>query len=860
MKNSNFKKIMSLVLFAALVLTAIFTLSSCKEHVCEFETETVNATCTEDGYVKKSCSCGKTDFQVLRATGHTLKVKSEIPATCTEGGKIVKACACGYEEIETTNKTGHKYEVTTQVDATCTEDGTVVKTCSCGDTVTETVKATGHKLQVTTDVAATCTEEGKIVKSCACGYEEVGVRKPTGHTIVNHEGKAASCTENGYAAYETCKNCDYTTYEEIPAAGHKSGEMVQENVKPFSCTEDGSVDEVVYCENCGEELSRETKPVIAPGHNWVGVDAKAATCVPGWYAHEECSFCNDKKGYTEIPAMYDHIMSEHPIEIEGTRVLPTCTEDGYYLEAYMCTHDCGYRFTEPTKRTLDALGHDIVKHDGQDPDCVNEGWKAYETCARCDEYNTYEAIPALGHTNLDPVEENRFAPDCVNEGGYDMVVYCKVCGEEVSREHFVVDALGHTPLEKVEENRFAPDCVNEGGYDEVVYCKVCGEELERVHFTVPANGHTYVEHEAKAHTCTEIGWDAYKTCEVCDYNEYVEIPAHGHNEVELPIENFVEPTCAKEGSYDRVFVCTICEVELKRESWTVPAVAHNNLGVVDAKAPTCTEGGWEAYTCCSKCGYTDNKVELEALGHDIKNHEAKAPTCTEIGWDAYETCSRCDHSTYEEKAALGHNVVTLNAVAPDCENDGLTAGQYCTRCDDLTVEQKVVSKLGHDRDANGLCGNCGDKISLGLDFTPVNGGYEFTGTGDCNDKTVIIPSEVNGVPVVSVADNAFKYSGVESVVIPESVEVIGREAFFSCPNLKSVVIEGTTTIEARAFFGCAKLESVTIGAEVKSIGTDAFAYCYKLTTVYYHGTAADWAKISIASGNSQLTGAKKYYI
>ena len=48
-------------------------------------------------------------------------------------------------------------------------------------------------------------------------------------------------------------------------------------------------------------------------------------------------------------------------------------------------------------------------------------------------------------------------------------------------------------------------------------------------------------------------------------------------------------------------------------------------------------------------------MTIDVLGHDLVHHDAKAPTCTEIGWDAYDTCSRCDYTTYVEKPALGHN-------------------------------------------------------------------------------------------------------------------------------------------------------------------------------------------------------------
>lgn len=45
-----------------------------------------------------------------------------------------------------------------------------------------------------------------------------------------------------------------------------------------------------------------------------------------------------------------------------------------------------------------------------------------------------------------------------------------------------------------------------------------------------------------------------------------------------------------------------------------------------AKAPTCTEIGWDAYDRCIRCGYTTRK-ELPAQ-HDLEQHAAKAPTCT----------------------------------------------------------------------------------------------------------------------------------------------------------------------------------------------------------------------------------------
>ena len=110
-----------------------------------------------------------------------------------------------------------------------------------------------------------------------------------------------------------------------------------------------------------------------------------------------------------------------------------------------------------------------------------------------------------------------------------------------------------------------------------------------------------------------------------------------------------------------------------------------------AKAPTCTEKGWDAYETCSRCDHT-TYAELPALNHDLEQHDAKAPTCTEIGWDAYETCSRCNHTTRTELPALNHDYQAVT-VEPTCETDGYTVFT-CSRCKD-SYTADPTDKLGH---------------------------------------------------------------------------------------------------------------------------------------------------------------------
>lgn len=155
-----------------------------------------------------------------------------------------------------------------------------------------------------------------------------------------------------------------------------------------------------------------------------------------------------------------------------------------------------------------------------------------------------------------------------------------------------------------------------------------------------------------------------------------------------------------------------------------------------------------------------------------------------------------------------------------------------------------------------------------------------------NDAVVNIPSEINGTPVTTIGNAAFRDSSVTSVTIPASVTEIGSNAFAGCTNLTSVNYAGdwsnltiqsgnpavqdaanaplfdfefipnntavivkkyngtaadvtipshykgkpVTMIDHAAFHDSA-VTSVTIPDSVTSIPDDAFAFCSQLTNI-----------------------------
>jgi len=226
-------------------------------------------------------------------------------------------------------------------------------------------------------------------------------------------------------------------------------------------------------------------------------------------------------------------------------------------------------------------------------------------------------------------------------------VSCTVCHEAKTKvgAHLFVQGNDSSCLKS------AATCVSPPVYyTNCAYCYRKGTDTY-VHpwYGPDPNNHDLVHHDAKAPTCTEIGWDEYDACqrEGCTYTTKVEIPALKHK------------------------------------------LVHH-----DAKAPTCTEIGWNEYDACQRegCDYT-TKVELLALKHDLVHHDAKAPTCTEIGWNEYDACQRegCDYTTKVEIPAAGHDY-TEKVVKPTCEKGGYTL-HTCKKCNDSYKDHQTKTLL-----------------------------------------------------------------------------------------------------------------------------------------------------------------------
>lgn len=107
---------------------------------------------------------------------------------------------------------------------------------------------------------------------------------------------------------------------------------------------------------------------------------------------------------------------------------------------------------------------------------------------------------------------------------------------------------------------------------------------------------------------------------------------------------------------------------------------------------------------------------------------------------------------------------------------------------------------------------------------------------DTYEGEVVIPSEVDykgrKLTVSEIGKDAFYWSGVTSVSIPESVTKIGVQAFYYCNFLASITIpQSVTEIGYFAFRNCGSLTSLTIPDSVTGIDVGTFGGCVSLENI-----------------------------
>ncbi len=396
-------------------------------------------------------------------------------------------------------------------------------------------------------------------------------------------------------------------------------------------------------------------------------------------------FSEDKSGSIQVAYLKENTVYLGTVEIELSEIklesvevesLPAETEfqignafsaDGLVLKANY--NNGSYAYVSDDLVT--SFDNKVIESSGEKTVTVIYNTKETNYNISC-----YECKGTNTHTESAAVNENVVNATCTSGGSFEKAVYCSVCGKELRRDRLTTAALNHKWGAWTQTD--APLCLVDGEEQ-----RVCLNDTSHIEKRkVAAIGHNYVGAVTKEPSCTEKGVMTY-TCKNDASHYFTEdIDELDHTPDAEVMKDKIEATCTVDGSYNMVVYCATCGEELSATPYTIPAPGHT-----PGADATCTDD-----QTCTACG----EVLTEKLGHDEIPHEAKAPTCTEIGWDAYVTCSRCDYTTYVEKSALGHAEENHDEQPATCTETGYTAGVYCTRCKTWLSGHEEIPIIDHD--------------------------------------------------------------------------------------------------------------------------------------------------------------------
>ena len=439
-------------------------------------------TCGIDGVKHEECSvchAKQNEGTPIPATGrHNFAEWVDNPAmtaTCTEAGQEISRCTrC--DTLGTRDKAalGHEYTVLHEtIEPTCTADGYSTYECvRCGDvdpTHKDIVKALNHDWK--TEWSKDGANHWHACTRCDAKNDEAA------HTYgdVSYTWEQTAGTWKA-TAKRTCTVCKWDETETVTAAGVKSKEP--------TCTVNGETTYTAAFENAA--FTTQTKTVAdidALNHDWKTEWSKDGA--NHWHDCTRCDEKNDEAAHTYGGVSYTWTQTRGAWKATAKRTCTVCewdetetvTATGAQSKAPTCTvngettYTAAFEnaaFTTQTKTVADiaSLGHayDAVV---TEPTCIEDGYTTH-TCSRCGDTYTDSETGALGHTEAAPVKEKETAATCETDGSFEEVVYCTLCGAELSRKTVVIPALGH---EDADNNGHCDRCDEQmTGGDHCAWC------------------------------------------------------------------------------------------------------------------------------------------------------------------------------------------------------------------------------------------------------------------------------------------------------------------------------------------------------------------------------------------------------
>lgn len=194
---------------------------------------------------------------------------------------------------------------------------------------------------------------------------------------------------------------------------------------------------------------------------------------------------------------------------------------------------------------------------------------------------------------------------------------------------------------------------------------------------------------------------------------------------------------------------------------------------------------------------------------------------------------KCNESIMWKLYENGDLVIKGKGNIPDYSCGGAPWYDYCDRINNIRVFAGITG-IG-----TFAFSDCAYAVNtdLGYGITYI-GEYAFSGCSALHN--VSLPGSVT-----EIAEGAFYGSGLYTVILPEKLNSIGKQAFYNCSSLSKATVSGDLrNISNQAFDSCSVLSSVYFrGKPLLSNGSMIFGSTDSDLTVYYYSTVSDWESV-----------------
>ena len=302
---------------------AVYSCANNEQHVCrvsadvkELENEEIQPTCTEGGMKKYSAAAWGRASRFTDGDEYIITIMNNDKeyAICLDGFDV------SFAQFDIENLEGIDAEYKWAVDKLDTDEYAALSVCNDGYNYNYMIKGTAANTDDSVVYYIAIQKSSAPESFKKWQYQDNHLYCKGGFVVsgIDDDGRITLSTDADEAA--TVRLYAWTRGDktvEIPATGHTPAKAVRENEVPATCIEAGSYDEVVYCSNCGNELSRTPMTSTALGHDWGDwTQMFAPTSTEAGEEQRACSRCSAKE-VRPIPATAAIRVLGHTLTLKG---------------------------------------------------------------------------------------------------------------------------------------------------------------------------------------------------------------------------------------------------------------------------------------------------------------------------------------------------------------------------------------------------------------------------------------------------------------------------------------------------------------------------------------------------------------